>query len=186
MFVSKSFTEFIRKRVVDLIAQGESKEVICRVLGVTRTTINVWLRKASAGEISSVRRAPGRKPRLDHERLRQLEELLRKGPEAHGWQNNLWTSLRVREVIRRHFGVVFCRSQVWHILRDQLSWTAKRPVQKQKKRDDKLIANWVADTFPAIKQDAVKRGATLVFIDETGFMMYPTTRKSFSTSKFSW
>jgi transposase len=30
------------------------------------------------------------------------------------------------------------------------------------------------------KQDAVKRGATLVFIDETGFMMYPTTRKSFS------
>jgi transposase len=113
MVVSKSFTDFIRKRVVELIAQGESKEVICRVLGVTRTTINVWLKKASAGENSPVRRAPGRKPRLDHERLRQLEELLRKGPEAHGWRNNLWTSLRVREVIKRHFGVVFCRSQVW-------------------------------------------------------------------------
>jgi transposase len=69
---------------------------------------------------------------------------------------------------------------VWHILRDHLHWTAKRPVQKQMKRDDKKIATWVAETLPAIQRNAVKRGATLVFIDETGFMMYPTLRRSFS------
>jgi len=69
---------------------------------------------------------------------------------------------------------------VWHILTDYLSWTAKRPVQKPKKRDDEAIASWLADKFPRILRDATERRAYLVFVDETGFMMYPTVRKTFS------
>lgn len=180
MALTRSVAEFCRQRAVELTGQGESKEVISRVLGVHRGTINIWLQKHRAGEGLAWKLPTGRPRRLDDEKLRQLAELLRQGPEAHGWQNNLWTSLRVREVIKRHFGVVLCRSQVWRILKDHLQWTAKRPVQQQKKRDDKQVAAWVAEKFPAILQDAARRGATLVFIDETGFMMYPTTRKSFS------
>jgi transposase len=180
MQFSKSVGEFCRRRAVELIDQGESKEVVLRVLGVSRTTLNIWLQKSRAGEDLAVKTSPGRTPRLDDEKLRRLAELLKQGPEAHGWRNNLWTSLRVREVIKRHFGVVFCRSQVWRILKHHLRWTAKRPVQQQKKRDDKKVAVWVSEKFPAILGEVVRRKATLVFIDETGFMMYPTIRKSFS------
>jgi hypothetical protein len=92
----------------------------------------------------------------------------------------MWTSSRVREVIKRHFKVEFCRSQVWHILTDYMDWTAKRPVQELKKQNGEEIAAWVATKFPRILQDAADRDAYLVFVDETGFMMYPTVRKSFS------
>src|SRR5262249_46317781 len=122
----KCVREFCRRRAVQLLQQGESKDVIARVLGVSRVSINVWWRMARAGEGLAHKPNRGRPRRLDDEQLQRLSELLKQGPEAHGWQNNLWTSLRVREVIKRYFGIEFCRSQVWHILTDYLKWTAKR------------------------------------------------------------
>jgi transposase len=180
MGASKGVIEFCRHRAVELIRKGDSRQVIARVLGVSRDAVNRWWRMACAGDDLTVKNSTGRPRRLNEEKLRQLSELLKQGPEAHGWQNNLWTSLRVREVIKRHFNVDFCRSQVWHILKDYMQWTAKRPIQKQKKRDDEQVADWVANKLPVIRREASERGATLVFVDETGFMMYPTIRKSFS------
>jgi transposase len=135
---------------------------------------------ACAGEDLTMKSSSGRPRRLDDQKLQKLAELLKQGPEAHGWPNNLWTSLRVRELIIRHFGVVFCRSQVWHILTDYLGWTAKRPVQELRKRNDEEVARWIKEKFPRIVQETAERQASLVFVDETGFMMYPTIRKSFS------
>jgi len=180
MMSAKSVREFCRRRAVQLLQQGESKEVIARVLGVSRASINVWWRMARAGEDLAGKPNPGRRRGLNDEQLRRLSELLKQGAEAHGWQNNLWTSLRVREVIKRHFGKEFCRSQVWHILTDYLQWTAKRPVNELKKQNDEEVAEWVGAKFPRILKDASDRNAHLVFVDETGFMMYPTVRKSFS------
>ena len=88
--------------------------------------------------------------------------------------------MRVREVIKRHFGIEFCRSHVWHILTNHLGWTAKRPVQELKNRNDAEIAEWETKAFPRILRDAFAKKASLAFIDETGFMMYPTIRKTFS------
>ena len=180
MIGEQSVLEFRRRRAVQLLQQGESKAVIARVLGVSRNSINVWWRMACAGEDLAGKPHPGRRRRLGDEQLRQLSELLKQGAEAHGWQNNLWTSLRVREVIKRHFGIEFCRSQVWHILTDYLEWTAKRPVNELKKQNDEEVAEWVGAKFPRILKEAAERKAHVVFVDETGFMMYPTVRMSFS------
>jgi transposase len=177
---TKSVREFCRQRAVQLLQQGESKEIISRVLGVSRNSVNVWWRMARAGEDLAHKPNRGRPRRLNDEQLQRLSDILKQGPEAHGWDNNLWTSLRVREVIKRHFDIEFCRSQVWHILTDYLKWTAKRPVQELKKQNDEEVAIWVGSTFPRILQETADRKAHLVFVDETGFMMYPTIRKSFS------
>jgi hypothetical protein len=101
-------------------------------------------------------------------------------PSYPGRPPPLWTSLRVREVIKRHFGIDFCRSQVSHILTDYMKWTAKRPVNELKKQNNEEIAEWLGTKFPRMLADAEDRKAHLVFVDETGFMMYPTVRKSFS------
>jgi transposase len=180
MAYSKAVLEFCRRRAVQLVEQGESKDAIARVLGVSRNSINVWCRMACAGEDLLHKPRPGRPRRLDDGQLQELSEQLKRGPEAHGWQNNLWTSGRVREVIKRQFKVDYCRSQVWHILTDHLHWSAKRPVQQLKSRNDAMISAWTIETFPRIVKEAAKRRAYLVFVDETGFMMYPTIRKSFA------
>lgn len=172
--------EFCRRRAVELIEQGESRDLIARVLGVSRQSINVWWRMACAGEDLAHKPPRGRPRRLNDKQLAKLAELLKKGAGAHGWQNNLWTSLRVGQVIKKHFGVDYSRSGVWHILTNQLHWTAKRPVQQLSSRDDDAILSWVRDSFPRIVREAAERQEFLVFVDETGFMMYSTVRKTFS------
>ena len=99
MPASNQVIEFCRQRAVDLIQHGESRSVIARILGVSAASIGKWWKMACAGEDLTVKRPPGRRRRLTDEQLDGLVELLKQGPEAHGWQNNLWTSSRVREVI---------------------------------------------------------------------------------------
>ena len=179
MCAAESALQFRRRRAVELIQQGESKEIISRILGVSKNSLNVWLRKTEAGENLNTKPSEGRPRRLNSQQLAELEELLKRGATAHGWNNNLWTTRRVREVIKNHFATEFCRSHVWHILHDYLHWSAIRPAQQAAKRDDEEIARWKVEDFPRIERQAKERNAHLAFIDECGFMMMPTIRRTF-------
>jgi len=180
MCAAENALEFRRRRAVELMQQGESKEIISRILGVSRVSLNVWLRKTEAGETLKTKPNKGRPRRLNDQQLAELEELLKKGPTAHGWQNNLWTTRRVREVIKRRFDVEFSRSGAWHVLQDYLNWSAIRPAQQAARRDEAEIARWKAEEFPRIERQAKERNAHLAFVDESGFMMTPTIRRTFA------
>lgn len=180
MCAAENVLEFRRRRSVELMQKGESKEVISRILGVSRVSLNVWLRKTKAGETLKTKPNKGRPRRLNDQQLAELEVLLNKGPTSHGWQNNLWTTRRVREVIKRHFEVEFSRSGAWHVLQDYLNWSAIRPAQQAAKRDEAEIARWKEEEFPRIDRQAKERNAYLAFVDESGFMMTPTIRRTFA------
>ena len=180
MCAAESAVEFRRRRAVELMQQGESKEIISRILGVCRISLNVWLRKVNAGESLKTKPNRGRPRRLNSQQLAELEELLKKGATAHGWDNNLWTTRRVREVIKRRFAIEFSHSGAWHVLNDYLHWSAIRPAQQAAKRDDVEINRWKAEEFPRIERQARERNAYLAFVDESGFMMTPTIRRTFA------
>jgi transposase len=172
--------EFRRRRAVELMLQGEPKMVVSRILGVHVSSLNVWMRKAQTGDTLKTKPGGGCPRRLSGTQLEQLRELLARGATSHGWDNNLWTTLRVREIIMRHFAVEFCRSHVWHILTDYLGWSAIRPAQQAAKRDEAEIRRWKTEEFPRIERQAKERNAHLVFVDESGFMMTPTIRRTFA------
>jgi transposase len=177
---SESAAEFRRRRAVELMLRGERKTVISRVLGVDVRSLTIWMRKVEAGESLKIKPGAGRPRRLSDAQLAELRELLTQGATSHGWDNNLWTTLRVRELIRRHFAIEFCRSHVWHILTDYLGWSAIRPAQQSAKRDEAEITRWKTEEFARIERQAKERKAYLVFVDESGFMMTPTIRRTFA------
>src|SRR5262249_15709523 len=45
-------------------------------------------------------------------------------------------------------------------------------------RDDKEVARWVGDEFPRIVRQAWQRSAYLAFVDESGFFLTPTVRRT--------
>ena len=55
---------------------------------------------------------------------------------AHGSHNQLWTADRVREVMRRRFGVTYNAGYVARILTHRLGWTPQRPEHRHADRDD--------------------------------------------------
>lgn len=121
---------------------------------------------------------PGPTPRLDDAQLASLETLLLQGAKKHGWHNELWTAARVAVLIKRHFGVSHHPEHVRKILKGRLNWTSQKPRRKARERDDKEVERWRADEFPRIAREAFAREAHVVFLDESGFMLNPSVRRT--------
>jgi transposase len=167
-----------RRRAVDLVEQGEAPAVVARILGVTPPSLHRWRRLARQAEGLTAKPVPGAKRRLTDPQLRDLERLLLKGATAHGFPNELWTSARVAQLIRRHFGIKYHPDYVRRLLRRRLNWTSHKPQTRARQRNDKEVERWKADEFPRILREAWRRGASVAFLDESGFMLTPLVRRT--------
>src|SRR3954451_17745703 len=167
-----------RRRAVELSQQGEPHATIARVLGVHVKSISRWLRLARKPRGLDARPQPGRRPGLSTRQLATLEKLLAKGAKAHGWHNQLWTAARVSRLIERHFDTSYHPEHVRKILKRRLGWTSQKPRRKARERDDKEVARWVGDEFPRIVREAWRRSAYIAFLDESGFFLPPTVRRT--------
>jgi transposase len=170
-----------RRRAVELVAQGERPTAVARFLGVDRSSVYRWRRTARLGTAALQAQAhPHRPPALTEAHLRQLETLLAQGPLAHGWPNPLWTTARVAHLIREHFGVSYHHDHVGRFLRRRLGWTPQKPRRRARERDEAAILHWQSVRFPCIARQAQARGAHLVFLDESGFALTPSVRRTWA------
>ena len=124
----------------------------------------------------------GRHPKLTEAQLKRLEELLSEGAATYGWQNDLWTAKRVAQVIRKELGEDLCLVAVRKALNERLGWTLQKPRLQSRERDDDEIARWKNEEFTRIRTEARDRRAYLAFIDESGFMLAPTLRRTYAPS----
>lgn len=160
-----------------VLVEKLSPAIVAKAHGVHRVTVHKWLQAARtpAGLDAKPVYHP---PALADDQLPQLEALLRQGPQAHGWDNDLWTANRVTEIIRRHFGLSFHPEHVRKILKYRLGWTSQKPQRKAKERDEDGIRHWQEVDFPRIVKEARQRDAHLVFLDESGFQLTPVVRRT--------
>jgi transposase len=122
----------------------------------------------------------GRPRRLTADQANRLKELLSQGATAHGWVNDLWTLRRVREVVLEKLGEHVCTTTLRRALKEQLGWSLQKPVQQLRDHDDEEVERWRKDEFSRIKRQARRRHAHLVFIDESGFMLAPSCRRTYA------
>jgi len=170
-----------RRRAVDLLHQGERPTVVAHFFGVDRSSVYRWRQSAALGpEALAAQPHPHRPPQLSAAQLKTLESLLVQGAQAHGWPNSLWTTARVAEVIHRKFNIRFHHDHVGRFLRERLGWSPQKPQRRARERDEAAILDWQSIEFPRIAQDAQKRGSHLVFLDESGFMLTPTVRRTWA------
>jgi transposase len=167
-----------RTRAVESLERGESPTVVARILGVHVASVHRWRRMArSPGGLKAIEQ-PGPTPGLDNAQLEQLEALLVQGAKAHGWHNELWTAARVAHLIEQRFGIRYHPEHVRKILKTRLSWSSQKPRRKARERDDKEVTRWIDDEFPRIVREAFRRHAHIVFLDESGFQLNPSVRRT--------
>jgi len=174
----------VRRRalVIRLLHLGyKPKEVSIQLL-ISIPTVYNWHKLWRENGIDGLANVPrtGRPPKLPDNQIQDLREMLIQGATAHGWHNELWTAKRVRDVIRKRFGIVISDSRVRKLLRDRLGWTSQRPSQVENKRDETKIQNWKEHIFPKIVTNTYSRNAYLIFIDEAGFMASPVRRQTYA------
>jgi transposase len=167
-----------RRRAVELVEHGESPTVVARILGIRPTSVHRWRRMARKPHGLNAKPAPGPTPGLSDWKLRKLERLLLRGAKKNGWSNELWTAGRVARLIRERFGISYHPEHVRKILKYRLGWTSQKPRRKARERNDKEVERWMADELPRILRGAWKRQAHVVFLDESGFQLTPSLRRT--------
>src|SRR5205085_3150290 len=64
--------------------------------------------------------------------------------------------------------------------RQRLGWSPQKPKRRARERNEDAIKHWKSVTFPEIVHAAGQRGAHIVFLDESGFMLTPTVRRTWA------
>jgi transposase len=169
-----------RRQAVEAVHRGESPETVARVIAVNRASMYRWLALARQLDGLVAKPQAGPAPRLSSDQLRELDTLLQEGAQAHGWPNRLWTCARVAQVIRLRFGVSLHHDHVGRMLRARLNWTPQKPSRKARERDEFAIDFWKRHRFPIVAEGARERDTHLVFLDESGYMLTPTVRRTWA------
>jgi len=107
-----------RRRALALLKSGLSLNEVARRIQCAASSVmrwqNAWRRRGA--EALRVGASPGRPQRLKPAQRRRLLKVLLKGPLAHGYNTNVWTTARIAEVIRREFGVSYHRDHVGRLM----------------------------------------------------------------------
>jgi len=144
-----------------LLEKGIIPSQVARQVGVHRQSVSRWaqqLEKEGRPGLKQAGRA-GRKPRLSALDLERIERALKRGPEAFGYDTELWTSARVADLIEKECGVAYHPGHVWRLLR-QLGWSCQRPTGRALERDERAIAQWKRKRWPEIKKKPKNKGSS--------------------------
>jgi transposase len=147
-----------RVRAARLLLQGKAPAEVAVKVGAPRQTVYRWLDVLNESGIEALREMSkgGRPAQLDnvqHERLRQI---LLAGPQAAGFGTDLWTLKRVRETIKRQFGVQYSEVHVWRLL-GKLGFSSQKPEKQAKERNEAAIEGWKKRTWPALKKSRASK-----------------------------
>jgi transposase len=136
--------EQIRMQAGALFAAGHSQAQVAHQLGVARQNVSRWHASWQAGGLNALDSAgpTGQAPRLSEAQLAAIDQALRQGAGAHGFDTDHWTLARITTVIQRLTGVRYHRGHLWKLLRHRLHYRLQRPARRAVERDGQAIGRW--------------------------------------------
>jgi transposase len=144
---------------------GRDLEAVCQDFGIAVSTGYLWVRTwndTGYGGISEKGQRTGRPPQLDEWDLVFLNYLLH--------QQATWTTIEVKELIQKEFGIEYSSAQVIRILRERLEMHFSKPFPRDYRRppdaEERLKAS-LHQVFNSLKEKEIsKDDIALGFLDE--------------------
>ena len=159
--------ETMRERAVRSVQNGESPEVVARVLGVNRSTMYGWLAQYRRGGWGALKAKPlfGRPPKVDGKKLSWIyDTVTQKNPLQLKFAFALWTREMVAKLIKDKFNICLSAASVGRLLA-QLGISCQKPLHHALERDEALVQQWLKQEYPKIKALALREKAEIYFGD---------------------
>lgn len=159
--------EAMRERAVRSVQNGESPEVVARIIGVNRSTMYGWLAQYRKGGWGALKAKPlfGRPPKLDGRKLKWIYDTVReKNPLQLKFAFALWTREIVAKLIKDKFNISLSLASVGRLLA-QLGISCQKPLHHALERDETLVQRWLKQEYPKIKALARREKADIYFGD---------------------
>jgi transposase len=158
----------VRSRAVQAVQRGQPLNQVAQAFGVNRTTLFRWLcRFETEGSRGLERRAGSGRPRLlDVFDMEALNDVVLEPASHFGFETDLWTVSRLRQVIRDQYGVTLSEDTVWRRLRDA-GFTYQKPERRYFEVNEEAREEWLRTEAPRIRAAVRAFQAILYFQDES-------------------
>ena len=183
--LSAAAKETLRLRAVRAVRVDGMKQVdVIRTMGVGKTSLYEWLcAYDSGGEAALAARVVGRKP--GHTRLskRQQNSIRKAVMDKHPDQLKLpfvmWNRAAVQRLIAKRYHVTLSLRAVGNYLK-RWGMTPQKPLKRAYEKCGEQVEQWLDVTYPKIKKQAQKQGATIYWGDQMGLRSDHTAGRSYS------
>jgi len=113
----------------------------------------------------------GRRPKLTPRQKKRLVELLEAGPQVVGCETACWTSVLIRVLIWREFGVLYNCQYVCTLLHN-LGFSFQKARFVSDHLDAARRSAWLQEVWPMILRAAKRRKGLILFEDEASFAQW--------------
>lgn len=161
-------TAEMRWRAVQAVEGGQALGQVANAYGVNRTTLFRWVRRFATDGIRGLERRPGsgRPVLLTTFDMEALNDIVLEPASYFGFETDLWTVGRLRQVIQEEYGMTLSHDTVWRRLRDA-GFTYQKPERRYFEASEEARQEWMQTEVPRIRAAVRKFRAILYFQDES-------------------
>ena len=159
--------------LIDLLVHHVPVEILSARWGLSPSGIYRWRQDFLLHGVESLvyHHGGGRQPKLTPKQRKRLVELIEAGPLVVGFETACWTSVLIRVLIWREFGVLYNRQYVCALLHNVgFSFQKARFVSDHLDAAKRLA--WLEEKWPAIFRAAKRRQGLILFEDEASFAQW--------------
>ena len=159
--------------LIDLLVHHVPVAVLCERWGLSPACLYNWQKALLLRGLDSLvyGHGGGRRPKLSPRQKQRLVELIEAGPLIVGCETACWTSVLIRVLIWREFGVLYNCQYVCTLLHN-LGFS----FQKARFVSDHLDAvrrqHWLEQEWPRILRTAQRQKGLMLFEDEASFAQW--------------
>jgi len=109
----------IRLHLVYLVALGHSSRKLSELHNISFKQITNWVHRFEKEGIEGLKdkKGRGRRSALSNEQLERIKELiLQEKPTDHGYQSEKWTGPLLADWIKKEYGLMYQKVQVYNLL----------------------------------------------------------------------
>ena len=163
----------LRKQAVQLHKKGKKILEIADIVGVSRNTVGIWLKKYQAEGVKALKnkkrgRKYGEQRTLTKEQEREVQKLIQdKTPDQLKMAFALWNRKAIKELIFRLYSIEMPIRTVGDYLK-RWGFTPRRPLKRAYEQNPAKVKKWLTEEYPTIAKRAKLEGAEIHWGDETG------------------
>jgi transposase len=159
--------------LIDLLVQHVPVDVLTQRWGLSASCIYGWRQAFILQGMESLvyRHSGGRQGKLTLSQRKRLVALLEAGPQVVGFETACWTSVMIRVMIWREFGVLYNRHYVCTLLHN-LGFSFQKARFVSDHLDTAKRLAWLEERWPKILRTAKRQHGLLLFEDEASFAQW--------------
>ena len=159
--------------LIDLLVHHVPVAVLCERWGLSPACLYAWQKAFLLHGLDSLvyHHGGGRQPKLTPRQKQRLVELIEAGPQVVGCETACWTSVLLRVLIWREFGVLYNRHYVCTLLHN-LGFSFQKARFVSDHLDTAKRLAWLEQKWPTILRAATRRQGLILFEDEASFAQW--------------